>query len=51
MENPQGAADSILLLIEGMKMVNEVMLLKEDQISGIFHQIKEMLGIHESESK
>lgn len=43
--SPQGAADSILFLIEGLRMINEIMPVPEETVQDIFLQISILLGV------
>lgn len=41
--SPEEAADSILFLIEGIKMINEIMHLSQVVADGVFHQVECLL--------
>lgn len=43
-ERPEDAADTILLLFEGLKMTNEVMPLEAPVTDRVFRQVRSMLG-------
>lgn len=45
LKNPQGAVASILFLVEGLLMANEVMSIPAETLNAIFSQMKEMMGI------
>lgn len=44
--DPQGTVSAILFLAEGLKMANEVMEITDQMLTGIFNQIKELVGIN-----
>lgn len=46
---PKETAAAILFLIEGLKMCSEVMPITEEMLTGIYHQIKNLLGVSEQE--
>lgn len=43
--DPAGAVSTILFLVEGLRMTNEVMEVPDEILTGVFTQIKEMVGI------
>ena len=45
LSDPAGAVSSILFLVEGLRMINEVMEITDEILTGVFTQIKEMAGI------
>lgn len=47
LSDPQGASASILFLIEGLRMTNEVMNIPEQTLQEIFTQIRKLSGITE----
>lgn len=47
--NPKETAAAILFMIEGMKICREVMPITEEMLTGIYHQIKKLLGVSEQE--
>lgn len=48
-EAPGETAAAILFLMEGLKMCSEVMPITEEMLTGIYHQIKNLLGVSEQE--
>lgn len=46
---PKETAAAILFLMEGLKMCGEVMTITEEMLTGIYHQIKNLLGVSEQE--
>lgn len=49
MSDPRGTVAAILFLAEELKMANEVMEITEQMLTGIYHQIKEMVGMNHEE--
>lgn len=45
LSDPQGAVSTILFLVEGLRMTNEVMEISDEILTGVFSQIKEMVGL------
>ncbi len=49
LEEPGEAASAVLFMVEGVKMCSEVMPITEEMLTGIYHQIKKLLGVSEQE--
>ena len=47
LEEPGEAASAVLFMVEGVKMCSEVMPITEEMLTGIYHQIKKLLGVSE----
>ena len=45
LSDPAGTVSTILFLVEGLRMANEVMEITDEILAGVFTQIKEMVGI------
>lgn len=44
--NPEGAVSTILFLVEGLRMANEVMPIPPETLAEVLGQIKEMVGLN-----